>query len=127
MSRALRVPTDSALATILDAGEPVAMAFAAELQSIADQADRNAIGFAAMPDDKDHGGVGSASACSRVFATSLRWRAQQILDEAAKRSTACNLRSDCPATAGHLFDCVSLDGSPFDAQRKALVGPRPVA
>lgn len=125
MSRALRVPTDSALATILDAGEPIAMAFAAELQSIAEQADANSRRYARL--DGDHGELGSASHCARVFATSLRWRAQQILDEAAKRSTACNLRSDCPSTSGHLFDCVSLDGSPFDAQRKALVGPRPVA
>jgi hypothetical protein len=88
MSRTLRVPTDSSLAVILDAGETVVTAFVAELHSIADQADRNAAGFARMPDEQDHGRVGSASKCARAFATSLRWRAQQILDEHAKRTAA---------------------------------------
>jgi hypothetical protein len=86
MSRTLRVPTDSALEVILDAGQAAVMAHVAELLSIADQADRNAIAFAAMPDEQDHGRVGSASKCARAFATSLRWRAQQILDEHAKRT-----------------------------------------
>jgi hypothetical protein len=86
VSRTLRVPTDGALEVILDAGEPVVLAFAAELQSIAEQADANSARYAAMPGDRDHGGVGSASKCSSTFATSLRWRAQQILDEHAKRT-----------------------------------------
>jgi len=88
MSRTLRVPTNGALEVILDAGEPVVLAWAAELHSIADQADRNAAGFAQMPDGQDHGRVGSASKCARAFATSLRWRAQQILDEHVKRTAA---------------------------------------
>lgn len=100
MSRTLRVPTDSALEVILDAGETLVLAFAAELHSIADQADANSVRYARL--DGDTGEVGSASHCARVFATSLRWRAQQILDEHAKRSA---------------FDC-----PPFP-----LAGPRPVA
>jgi hypothetical protein len=86
MSRTLRVPTDGALEVILDAGQSVVAAFVAELHSIADQADRNAQAFAKMSDERDHGGVGSASKASATFATSLRWRAQQILDEHAKRT-----------------------------------------
>jgi hypothetical protein len=85
MSRALRVPTDSALEVILDAGEAAVMAHVAELHSIADQADANSKRYARL--DNDHGELGSASHCARVFATSLRWRAQQILDAYANRTT----------------------------------------
>lgn len=81
----LRVPTDSALDMILAAGEPVAAAFAAELFSIAEQADANAKRYTRLV--ADHGELGSASHCARVFATSLRWRAQQILDAAASRAS----------------------------------------
>jgi hypothetical protein len=80
MSTTLNVQPDTSLDVILAAGETVAAAFAAELLSIADQADANSRRYTNL--DTDHGGIGSASHCARVFATSLRWRANQILDAA---------------------------------------------
>lgn len=54
----------------------VATAIAAELISLADQADANATRYTHHPDD--HGRIGSASRAYRNVATSLRWRAQMI-------------------------------------------------
>jgi hypothetical protein len=69
--------TTSPLTPILTHDDITATALAAELISLADQADANATRYTAHPDD--HGGIGSASRAYRTIATSLRWRAQMIV------------------------------------------------
>lgn len=72
------------LTALLTHDDIVATAIAAELVSIAEQADANATRYTGHPDD--HGGIGSASRAYRNVATSLRWRAQMIVAAAEKAS-----------------------------------------
>lgn len=124
----LTVAHGSALDTILNDPDAVT-ALADVLRELAADAARDAAAFTGQP--HDHGRVGSASAYARVLGTNMRERAEQLLDEhrqrAAENATSdCTLAADCTA-AGHLFECWSLDGTPFDAQRIALREARPVA
>jgi hypothetical protein len=71
--------------TLTATNDVVAAAVAAELLSLAEQADANAARYDGHLND--HGGIGSASRAYRNVATSLRWRAQ-LIRSAAEEATA---------------------------------------
>jgi hypothetical protein len=73
--------TGRPLTMLLSPGETLAAAIAAELLNAAHDADANAARYDTHRND--HGGIGSASRAYRTVATSLRWRAQILLDKAA--------------------------------------------
>jgi hypothetical protein len=86
---------------ILHPADTHTMRLAAELISVADQADDNANRYTNHPND--HGRLGSASRAYRTIATSLRWRAQMILDGTHPTDT------DIPAQTTGIPDSITVE------------------